>query len=441
MILVAPVLALAEEAKPPSAHFHGSVGAPLPNVKLPQAIPADDGKLAIYADFGKAKDGKVPLYLVNRAAEPKVFSSQDLDIFLKLERRMSDGRWERVQVHQDSWCGNSHYPVELPPGNHFAFSGYLPTAGSKAQVRFRSYGSSPLVSNEGEGFFLEEDRLAAGLDQMALRELPDSLQTYFRFDPDKPQGTGNPISDETFVSALRLLSSYCESPYARTKAEAFLRAKKETDSNSPEVVQSIRDILGREWPATAEAGSLLKAAFEELPNHPIPAWSVLDELLRKGVAPIQGDEAQFGRSVAEELEKALHRNQAGEIAEVARLIGSPRFAGEHFNDAFLEKCPVHRTRFWFESAPMASVSGGGLTRWPRLDLNSNQTLKSSFYVLWLALAYPNPGRKVHVTRTPKLNADFGLIVRPGNRFSPCLPFTISVLAATPTGSTLPYMSH
>ena len=188
MILVAPVLALAEEAKPPSAHFHGSVGAPLPNVKLPPAIPADDGKLTIYADFGKAKDGKVPLYLVNRTAEPKVFSSQDLDIFLKLERRMSDGRWERVQVHQDSWCGNSHYPVELPPGNHFAFSGYLPTAGSKAQVRFRSYGSSPLVSNEGEGFFLEEDRLAAGLDQMALRELPDSLQAYFRFDPDEIDG-------------------------------------------------------------------------------------------------------------------------------------------------------------------------------------------------------------------------------------------------------------
>ncbi len=337
IILVAPVLALAEEVKLPSAHFHGSVGVPVPNVNLPPTIPADEGKLTIYADFEKAKEGKVPLYLVNRTGEQIMFPSQDRDIYLKLERRLSDGRWERVQFHQDSWCGNSYSTIKLAPGSHFAFSGYLPTKGTKARVRFRSYGSISLVSNEGEGFFLEEDRLAAGLDQMALRELPNSLQIYFKFDPDKPQRAGNTISDETFLSALRLVSSYRENRYVRRTAEAFLGATKETDSNSPKVAAAIRDILGRKWPAEAEADLLFKAAFEELPDHPIPAWAVLNELLREGIDPSTGDEAQFGRSVAEELEKALYRDNASEIVEVARLIGSPRFAGEHYDDAFLKK--------------------------------------------------------------------------------------------------------
>lgn len=153
IVLVTSALAMAEAIMPPSAHFNGAVGTPVPNVKLPSSIPADDGKLTIYADYKRAKGGKVPLYLVNRTTEPQTFSSQDHDIYLMLERRMSDGRWERVQYHQDSGCGNSYYSIELPPGSHFAFSGYLPIEGTKAQVRFRSYGSNPLVSNEGAGFF------------------------------------------------------------------------------------------------------------------------------------------------------------------------------------------------------------------------------------------------------------------------------------------------
>ena len=333
---VSPILALAEEELPPSANFHGSVGVPVPNVRLPPNIPADGGKLIIHADFEMAKEGKVPIYLVNRTAELKHFSSQDNDIYLKLERRTSDGGWERVQSHQSSWCGNSYYPVELPPGSHFVCSGYLPTGGTKAQVRFRSYGSIPLVSNEGEGFFIEEDRLAAGLDQMALGEMPRSLQNYFIFDPDKQDRVEISFSDETFLSALRLVSSYRESRFVRRKAQAFLSAQKRTDANAPKVAAAISDILGRKWPTTADEDALLKAAFEELPNHPIPAWSVLGDLLQKGVTPGPG-EAQFGLRVAEELEKALHRDDSSEIAEVASLIGLPRFAGEHFDDAFLKE--------------------------------------------------------------------------------------------------------
>jgi hypothetical protein len=123
----------------------------------------------------------------------------------------------------------------------------------------------------------------------------------------------------------------------RTQAEAYLGTKKYSDSDAPKIAVSVGDILGREWPAEAETDSLLKAALEELPDHPIPAWSVLNELLRKGIAPSKGNEAQFGQRVAEELEKALHRDNSSEIREVARLIGSPGFAGEHFDDAFLKK--------------------------------------------------------------------------------------------------------
>lgn len=145
------------------------------------------------------------------------------------------------------------------------------------------------------------------------------------------------IPDEMFLSALRLVSSYRESRYVRRKAEAFLAAKKDMSSNVPTLVSAIREILSREWPISADADALFKAALVELPHHPSPSWSVLAELLRTGTAPSQGDVVPLQRRLAQELEKALQRNQSNEIAAASCLIGLPRFAEEYFDDAFLKK--------------------------------------------------------------------------------------------------------
>lgn len=337
--IAAPLPVAGEEAKPTSAQFHAGVGVPVPNVNLPETIPAPEGELTLFADYKNAGGGKVPLYLVNRTTGRVSLSAQDGDIYLKLERKPEDGHWERVQTHQDSWCGNSYYPVELDPGNHFVFSGYFPAKGTGSQVRFRSYGSTPLVSNEGEGFFLEEDRLAAGVDPMALRELPASLQVYFRTDSMGQPKAGDSNAEETFLSALRLVALYRESRYVREKAEAYLAGDGGDSASpaSPDVAGAIRGILGKEWPAVAMPGSLVEAALAELPDHPHPAWAVLDEFLRKGFALEPGAGNAFETRVAEELEKALHRGKPREIEQAANLIGAQRFAGEHLDDAFLIK--------------------------------------------------------------------------------------------------------
>lgn len=336
VMVFVPWFMRADELYSPSMDFRTGARDPLPNVNLPSSISAADGVLTLQADFAQAKDGKVPLYLVNRTAEKVIFSTQDYDIFLKLERKTPDGRWERVQSHQYSWCGNSYISIELAAGHHFAFAGYMPMNGIKAQVRYRSYGSVPFVSNEGEGFFLEQDRITASLDQMALKELPESLRFYFNYNPAFPSLPGPAFTEEKFLSALRLLSTYRESPYARQRIKAFLTSELKQDENTPKLVAAINEILAREWPAEPAHEALLKAALAELPEHPIPAWSVLTEFMQNNLSPNTGAQSPLGKQVAEELKKASQRDNAEEMQALAKLIGSPRFAGEYLDDAFLE---------------------------------------------------------------------------------------------------------
>jgi hypothetical protein len=328
--------ALAEELFAPSKEFSTSVGTPLHNTTLPASINAPDGKLTLHADFAQAGGGKVPLYLINRTAEKVILSSQDGNIYLKLERKMPDGRWERVQIHQRSWCGNSYYPVALAPGHYFTFPGYMPTKGAKAQVRYRGYSSNSLLSNEGEGFFLEEDRIAASIDQLALRDLPPSLRPYFEHNPEMPREPFPGFTAERFHRALHLLSTYRESAYARRRTKAFLTSEIEKYKGTPQLASAIQEILTKQWPDEPSPESLFKAALAELPEHPIPAWSVINDYIQDDIAEHRLP-SSARKQVAEELHRALLRNDAAESQECAKLISSSRFAGEYLDDAFLAK--------------------------------------------------------------------------------------------------------
>ena len=327
-----PALSLAEVAKPRSAFFRGGYAMPLANVKLPDSVPVLKGKLTLYADYNKSRGGRVPVYLVNRTSQRVELPSQDGDIYLKLERLRDDGHWERVQAHQYSWCGNSYLPVIIDPGFHVCISGYMPTKGMPAKVRFRTYSTLPFVSNVGTGFFLEEDRQAAGQDRMALNELPQSIRRYIDFDR-KVSRQGKKVTDTEFLVALRLVSAYQESSYARTKAEAYLQIQKDQGRDARNTILAIEGVLAKKWPLEKDFESTIEIALREIPNHPAIAWSVIHEIIAA-----QADiNTELTSRIETEFKKALLRDNSQELGKAAQLIGVSQFEGEYFDEDFLLK--------------------------------------------------------------------------------------------------------
>lgn len=118
-------------------------GIPKPNAELPKHVPAQAGKLTLFADFaaaGKNKmpddergpwpderrpDSRVPLYLVNRTEQAVSLPFQDGDAKLRLEYRKAKGEWVRAQPQYASWCGNSYYSRELKPGQYLVMTGLM----------------------------------------------------------------------------------------------------------------------------------------------------------------------------------------------------------------------------------------------------------------------------------------------------------------------------
>jgi len=171
-------------SKNPSATYHGGVGFPLPVVELPGKVLAPEGHLTLWADFDAADEKGVPLYLVNQTNLTRTFDSQDQDFYIKLEFKDATGVWKRAQAHRSSWCGNSYYPVSLPPRQYFQFYGYRPTAGSKHLIRYAKRDGS-LISNEAEGFISEEDLKAVALDSITASEIPFTITRLLDFQDDE----------------------------------------------------------------------------------------------------------------------------------------------------------------------------------------------------------------------------------------------------------------
>jgi len=171
-------------SKNPSASYRGSVGLPLPVVELPEKVHAPEGSLTLWADFAAADEKGVPLYVVNQTNLAKTFDSQDHDLYIKLEFKDANGVWKRAQAHRSSWCGNSYYPVSLPPRQYFQFYGYRSIAGSKHLVRYSRRDGS-LISNEAEGFISEEDLKAVALDSITASEIPFTITRFLDFREDE----------------------------------------------------------------------------------------------------------------------------------------------------------------------------------------------------------------------------------------------------------------
>jgi hypothetical protein len=169
----------------PSATFRCRVGYPLPVVSLPARVPAPEGKITLWADFAAADEKGVPLYVVNQTNQEHSYSTQDHDIYVKLEFKDATGAWRRAQAHRSSGCGLSYYSVTLPPRQFFSFRGYMPSTGSKQVVRYAVRGGD-LSSNESTGWISDADLKVVALDSLTEREIPQNFWHAFEMKVGEP---------------------------------------------------------------------------------------------------------------------------------------------------------------------------------------------------------------------------------------------------------------
>ena len=140
---------------------------------LPPQVKSAPGEVSLFADFSnRAKNGTVPVYLINGKGTPLQLAAQDGDIYLKLEAQNEDGKWVRVQPHRYSWCGNSYFSPPAVPAKHFHLvRGYQPTKGKESKVRYTLYGQTFKVSsNVGTGLVCPKAAKLASRDAMSVRE-------------------------------------------------------------------------------------------------------------------------------------------------------------------------------------------------------------------------------------------------------------------------------
>ena len=130
-------------------------GSPIPLVRLPDRVPTPEDELTLYADYRDVRGNYVVLYLVNRTDRDLAFSSQDNDIYVKLETLSDSSYWERAERHWYGDCLGSYYDQpRLNAGYFFQFLGYSPRNGEKRTVRYRMYNSvACAVESEERGPF------------------------------------------------------------------------------------------------------------------------------------------------------------------------------------------------------------------------------------------------------------------------------------------------
>lgn len=190
----------------PSARHDCSVGTARAMAELPAHVPAAEGKVTLWADFGAAdKGGHVPLYLINQTDEARSFDSQDGDVYIKLEFKDEGGSWRRAEAHLSSWCGNSYFPMMLTPRSFFTLAGYRAEAdkapGRRQKVRYAMQGQ-PVISNEGMGWVRQDDLDAVALDVITAAEIPREITRKLNHDFNSAESEGKAMA------ALRDLAWY-----------------------------------------------------------------------------------------------------------------------------------------------------------------------------------------------------------------------------------------
>ncbi len=282
----------------------GMIPSAFPNVELPPQVRAETGKITLFADYANPADGKIPLYVVNRTPQEILLPAQGGDLYIKLERQLPSGEWQRVQTHRFSDCGNSYMSLSLKPGMHLRISGYAPADGTSATVRYASYSSHEIVSNTGRGFVDETEAVNAEDDDLAMRSLPGSALEYFRttrFDMAKPPSER--------IAAFRLSVLWGENKKVRSAAERWIGTLEGQNPRTPEEEQALvvgKEILSRNWGEKAGNGAVLAACHEVLKSPPgersFGSPSVHRQMVWAFVKDIA--ETEFGKLAGNRYEKA-----------------------------------------------------------------------------------------------------------------------------------------
>lgn len=260
-----------------------------PNIELPSHIVAPENKLTVFADYAAPDPNGVPLYVVNRTDKAITFPSQDGDIYLMLEYRLPDGSWQRAQVHQDSFCGNSYSSLTIFPGQYLVLPGYSPGSGEKARVRYACYGGIELVSNESDGFILPEDVEGARRDSFGRSVAPSLERT---LDPRERMSSGS--SPELTVAALRLIQTAGTNPYFQEAAKNLakdLESKSTASAEEKRAAKAINEILANPWADKRDLEALFARCREAIcspgtnpkefgrpEDFPCLVWGVLTDL-------------------------------------------------------------------------------------------------------------------------------------------------------------------
>jgi len=417
--------------KAPSDDFYPrGVGQSQPNVELPDHVSAAEGKLTLYADFENADGDKVPLYLVNRTGKKQTFGSQDNDIYVRLEFQSADGIWIRAQTHRNSWCGNSYYSVELEPGQFFAFKGYHPGEGKPARVRYQS-GQHSLVSNAGSGFYLEQDRKAASLDDMAANEIPTALGWMLRANDSFPFEFEK--TNSGYLTALEMLSNYSESPYYRNEAKKMLE-KVGPDSAEG---KKIREILSRKWPAPAkETETLLQSSMANIRKgiEPTMSWNLIINALSNGHGFSGAIPDGFGGEVAEALPGALQSREGQEAKVASKLLKNSSFANEWISTDSLLEWVKSEDPFVFAASARVLASRGKFAELTALGLKEETVERKVALLSFLASAGMETGNSfTPVDPSPMKSVSSGsrvLRITPLSLSPDCLEHTRTTISTT-----------
>jgi hypothetical protein len=337
-----PVEGADGEPASPSDHFRSPAGLPQPNVSLPKSVVAAEGKVTLFAEFEDPAGNR--LYLVNQTDRMASFASQDGDLGFKLEYLRPDGVWERAQKYAPSFCGNSYFPIELPPGHYLRFVAYSPTHGVKARVRYSSYPGVQMRSNEGEGWVLDDDIRAARADELGLSELPQSIVRILRPDSYLMQPT------PAHVTALRLLQVYSDNPKLRANAQVLLdqweKASKR-DADTAKVVSAFRKVLAGPWPKEPSRVALLKYCARALAGGPrvgtrdigMPedhldlVWEVVADIASVETAP----DPEIWRLVMAKIPDFSETENWRVQPSISRLLNASAVVDATLPDSFLEE--------------------------------------------------------------------------------------------------------
>jgi hypothetical protein len=139
--------------------------------ELPEGVQGLPGQVALFADYERAKETGVPIYVINRSEKEVWLTHNTFLAHSKLEYLNEKGRWTRAQP-MGIPCGMLDPHVTLKKDAFVLLRGYFPyKGGPKEKVRFSYfYRGEKWVSNVGELGVSTEDIQHTGRSTLELEE-------------------------------------------------------------------------------------------------------------------------------------------------------------------------------------------------------------------------------------------------------------------------------